>query len=275
MTNQNCDDSKIPYSYFGSYSAQKNNSLPQTISLPRLTYLRSIFGITGEYCHAFCFDGTDFWIPSQISYKKIKSLQNESAQIHLVNADKYRLPAEICKTQYTYTCLDGSPDMRYSNNPSYVYTYKFLISFAGDDCNHHIYTFALSQHVVNNALEKFNRMLWVKDKVDLESPFESYLNNFKRKEDLQKSKAELDERKMGIEKVVKSFSALPDEIKKNNLKLSTKNEHAISELDSTNKKLKELVTVIEQMNSKMLEITTKLKKTIEMHKSLNIIRSFE
>jgi hypothetical protein len=265
MNSHIIDEPKLPFSFFGSYS--------EHISAPRLMFLRTIFGITGEYSRAFLFDGFSFCIGSPISYKAIASLECEASTT--VDAAGYPfLPYEICMRRYTYTCLDGTPDLRYNYNPCDCSVSRYIVVLKGEvDAKMHV--FGDNTHQVNYAIGKFNTMLRFSKQFDFEASFDAYLNSFEKREVLLKTAEKLTNRKLAAEKVVNAFaSILPERIESANAEFLEKNSKALSELASSKENLGRINSELNQINDQMRQSIHSVRKDLDTWQKLSIINSF-
>lgn len=98
-----------------------------TLSPTRAEFLQYIFGLSTQDCRLMCFDGQTL-VFGRLSYPwtdftHVQLLSSEVVQVH-----DEKLPHT---TSYRHTCLDGSPDRRFSSNPVKRYSRRIQFEFSG------------------------------------------------------------------------------------------------------------------------------------------------
>ena len=98
----------------------------------RADFFERAFGLTREDCRTLQFDGRNFHYEhferQKIPYESYTAIRYIGSNVTRTND-----PSAPHKTAWQHECVDGSPDLRFKNNPKTMTTEEHVIKFEGRD----------------------------------------------------------------------------------------------------------------------------------------------
>jgi hypothetical protein len=195
-------DTRIPHSHFGTS--------PEATPTARHAFLRTLFGITGEYCRALLFDGYSFQLRTQVPYQEVESIECETCEEVTVAAS--RVPANLCRYRFRHSCVDGSPDLRYHDNPHSVHATRCTVAFRGRSVLR-LHVFCAGRGQADYALEHFNAMLRFTRRCNIETYFLEYQADFEKSQRIRTMLEELDRRRRAGVDIRRAFASLSENLR--------------------------------------------------------------